>query len=372
VYDRVDVYINGFRIGGGPETPGRPVVMSIPGSILKPGGNYIALRIESKRRISAGILQEPFSIQDTRRARDMFWRAQIMEFVFALLFFSISIFFILLHFRVEAGRIYLPSGLAYGVFALYFLCRNEIMHWLLPIHGVLDITATVAGVLIPVIFYPIIIRYFSMTTPAYYRPFWWGVIGVAFTAGVLYAVNQPAYLELVTLGWKFLNVPVYFYAAYLTFDQLTRRQSAEGFIIVAGFLLFLLHAILSLINGTFWEPDAIALGFFSTIALILPSVIIVMQLLYLQRGVDLGSVKMESVNELRTRIFHHIHLAISQPVLEISERIRSKMDSGFTRKEATGAQFHLTELEKSLDDVLELSRLEVMEEPEARVPGERE
>lgn len=44
------------------------------------------------------------------------------------------------------------------------------------------------------------------------------------------------------------------------------------------------------------------------------------------------------------------------------------MSNGFSRKEATGVQFHLTELEKSLDDVLELSRLEVMEEPEARVP----
>ena len=109
----------------------------------------------------------------------------------------------------------------------------------------------------------------------------------------------------------------------------------------------------------FWQPGAIELGFFSVVALLLPAAIIVLKLVNLQRDVDLGQVKMESVNELRTRIFHHIHLAISQPVLEITQQVRSKMTDGFSKKEAAGVQFHLTELEKSLDDVLELSRLEV-------------
>ncbi|MBU45036.1 MAG: hypothetical protein CMN76_17625 [Spirochaetaceae bacterium] len=368
IYDRLDVYVNGIRIGGGPESPGRPLVVAIPGSILKPGLNYIALRIQSTRKISAGILRGPLMVQNTEAAREIFWKSEITNFVFSLLFLSSSIFFILLHFRVEAGRIYLPSGLGYGVMALLFLCENEIMHWVVGLTGVLEITATVAGVLFPALFYPFVIRFFGMETPPHYRTYWWVVIGVAFSTALLYALRLHGVVELVELSWKFLNIPVFFFAAYIAFKELSRKQSAGGFIIAAAFLVFLIHGLISLFNKQFWLPGAIQLGFFSVVGLLLPATIIVLQLIGLQRDVDLGRLKMESVNELRTRIFHHIHLAISQPVLEITTQVRKKMQDGFSRKEATGVQFHLTELEKSLDDVLELSRLEVMEEPEARVP----
>ncbi|MBI40055.1 MAG: hypothetical protein CMF59_10675 [Leptospiraceae bacterium] len=368
IYDRLDVYINGIRIGGGPDSPGRPLVVTIPGSILKPGLNFISLRLESSRKISAGILQGPITVQNTEIAREVFWKSQITNFVFSLLFFSSSIFFILLHFRVEAGRIYLPSGLGYGVLALHFMCENEILHWVLPLHGVLEITGTVSGILIPALFYPFVIRFFGMETPKYYRTYWWIVIGVSFVTALLYALRMHFLVEIAELTWKLLNIPVFFYAAYITFRELTNKQSSGSFIIAGGFLMFLIHGLVSIVNQQFWQPGAIELSFFSVVALLLPAVIIVLKLVNLQRDVDLGQVKMESVNELRTRIFHHIHLAISQPVLEITEQVRSKMSNGFSRKEATGVQFHLTELEKSLDDVLELSRLEVMEEPEARVP----
>ncbi|MEQ8349931.1 MAG: hypothetical protein RH862_00505 [Leptospiraceae bacterium] len=368
IYDRLDVYVNGIRIGGGPESPGRPLVVTIPGSILKPGLNFIALRLESSRKISAGILQGPLSVQNTDLAREVFWKSQITNFVFSLLFFSSSIFFILLHFRVEAGRIYLPSGLGYGVLALHFMCENEILHWVLPIHGVLEITGTVSGILIPALFYPFVIRYFELETPAHYRTYWWSVIAVAFVAALLYALRLNAIVEIVELSWKLINIPIFFYALYITFRQFIEKQSTGGFMIATGFLFFTIHGLASIINQQFWVPGAIQLGFFSVVALLLPAAIIVLQLVGLQRDVDLGRLKMESVNELRTRIFHHIHLAISQPVLEITEQVRTKLKVGFSRKEAAGVQFHLTELEKSLDDVLELSRLEVMEEPEARVP----
>lgn len=368
VYDRLDVYINGIRVGGGPESPGRPLVVSIPGSILKPGLNHIALRIESSRKISAGVLTGPLAVQNTLMARESFWQSQITGFVFSLLFLSCSIFFILLHFRVEAGRIYLPSGLAYGVLALYFLCENEIMHWVLPLHGIWGITATVAGILIPTLFYPFIIRFFQMEAPGHYRTFWWSIIGVAFAAALLFTLKQMAILEIVQLSWKLLNIPVFFYAGFLSFRQLSEKQSTGGFVIAGGFIIFLVHGLISTIQGQLWLPGAIDLGFFSVIGLLLPAAIIVLQLVALQRDVDLGSLKMESVNELRTRIFHHINLAIAQPVLELSEQVRQKMQDGFTRKESAGVQFRLTELERSLDDVLELSRLEVMEEPEAIVP----
>ncbi|MCB1170800.1 MAG: hypothetical protein KDK25_10715 [Leptospiraceae bacterium] len=368
IYDRLDVYVNGIRIGGGPETPGRPIVVTIPGSILKPGLNFIALRLESNRKISAGILQGPILVQDTEMAREVFWKSQIPSFVFSLLFLSCSIFFILLHFRVEAGRIYLPSGLGYGVLALHFMCENEILHWVLPLHGLWEITGTVSGILIPVLFYPFVIRFFRMEPPPHYRTFWWSVIGVAFLAALLYTLKLHFILEIVELSWKLLNVPIFFLAAFLTFRQLSEKQSTGGFLIAGGFLVFLIHGLVSILEGRLWGPGAIQLGFFSVIGLLIPASVIMLQLVALQRDVDLGSLKMESVNELRTRIFHHINLAIAQPVLELTEQVRQKMQEGFNRKEASAVQFRITEMEKSLDDVLELSRLEVMEEPEARVP----
>ncbi len=86
-----------------------------------------------------------------------------------------------------------------------------------------------------------------------------------------------------------------------------------------------------------------------------------MEIISLQKSVEQKEGQFLSFDILQTRIFSYIIVALKKPIFNLIDFLKKK-DSINNIKEII---FHIEDLSKNLNDILELSRMEAIEEPES-------
>ncbi len=371
VYDSDMTYFNGKLIGRGkskssrPDGYGRPRIYSIPSNLIREGDNVIAIRLKGSFKDEIGIISGPLAIEPTGKAQWTLLKKDLKELIYAAVYLVIGGFFILLYFRIKELREYLWFGFFAVTFAVLQLARNEFRFNI--------VNHFIAFKLIEQISYPVLVTLFlfffrELFKIKYHRLVMLYPLINAITVIALLVLNNPIWWDRIIGYWFLVNLPFFGYYAYYVIKRAATTQEREA-IIVAGGLMIMLGATVHyfLVERGFLAPpspfNAASVFFMLSISLAL-----IYRMIKLQLEVEERQDRLNQVNELRDRVFNYINTLVRKPadnVARLGEEIVEGGGSTEMLTETIGElKGEVDALQTDLDDILELSRLEVIQEPE--------
>ena len=371
VFDSDEIYINGVRIGGlvsegvRPTNYGRPRLYTVPPGLLTAGDNLVALRLKGAFKNEIGFMGSPVQIQSLPQAISALYAAEVKGLIYAATYVVIGIFFILLYFRIKELREYLWFGIFAIVFGTMQVARNEyrfeLGDWFLTFKLIEQIAYTALPTLYLLFFrnlfrlslprlvylYPLVNTMTAVSLIVFFNPLWWDrIIGI----------------------WFFINIPFFAYYGYIAAMRAARKGEGEAIIVGSGTVLMIgatIHFFLverGLIDGPSY------FSFMSLLFMLSIAMALIFRMIKLQQEVEDRQQRLNEVNELRDRVFSYINTFVRKPAEEIS-RLCTELfsdEQGEMSRMAVAAETNqeVENLQVDLDDILELSRLEVIQEPE--------
>lgn len=371
VYDEDEVYVNGVSIGATaaaqtrPKNYGRPRVYPIPSGLLINGDNTIAIRLRGSFKNEIGIMAQGPRLLPLPAAHARVFGPEVKGLIYAAIYLVIGIFFIMLYFRIEELREYLWFGIFATVFGLMQFTRNEyrfaLGDWFLLFKFVEQITYTV----LPTVYLFFFRSLFRLQLPKaiYIYP----LINLL-TAATLVVLFNPLWWDRIIGYWFFLNIPFFGYYTYGTLRRAVDRKEIEALIIGAATVTMVLATIhfFAVERGFLDGPSYFS--FFSLVFMLAIALALIYRMITLQQEVEERQNRLGEVNDLRDRVFSYINTFVRKPAEELA-RLSTELfsdEQGEMSRMALAAETEqeVDNLQTDLDDILELSRLEVIQEPE--------
>jgi hypothetical protein len=370
VYESDQVYLNGTLIGenGGKTVNfGRPRIYPIPDGLILDGENILAIRLESHLWNAVGILSEPNGIYPAHSAYEMEWDFATEEFIYISFFFFISLFYLLNYIKMPDSREYLSFSIFAFVYCIYEFARNEYSRLLIDSFVFLKYLEYAALFFIPYLFVSFVEDFLRFPRFRYSRLY----LVLSSVFAILFLVYQnPRYWYGFVGIWD-IHLPLaLIYTIYLTWKRIKERI-VGAYIHIIG-LVYIFYAILKQIfieRGFVYMESSIetsVLFYFFIMTLALR-----MQFLYVKVKIQKRYEQLREADSLREKVFHHMDLMVSNPLRKIKESVSEllaiKDQKGKKQKiqEMEAVQNHLQPL---MDDIIELSRLEVMQAVPFKTP----
>ena len=371
VFDSDEVYINGTRVGGTvsdgarPRDYGRPRLYAIPSGLLLSGDNLIAVRIRGSFPNEIGLMGGRPQLLPLPLATAAVNAPEVQGLVYAATYVVIGIFFIMLFFRIKELREYLWFGIFACVFGIMQFTRNEyrfaLGDWFLGMKLLEQVCYTV----LPTVYLFFFRNLFRLSLPrlVYLYP----LVNTA-TAAALIVFFNPLWWDRIIGVWFFVNVPFFAYYTYVAALRAARHGDGEAIIVGSGTLLMIgatIHFFLAE-RGVIDGPSHFS--FMSLLFMLSIAMALIFRMIKLQQEVEDRQQRLNEVNDLRDRVFSYINTFVRKPAEEIS-RLCSDLfseEQGDMSRMALAAETgqEVENLQVDLDDILELSRLEVIQEPE--------
>ena len=387
VFDSDDVYFNGELIGSTrsdmkkPDNYGRPRIYSIPSSLVNPEENVIAIRIQGAFKGEIGILEGPVLITTSGESISIFFEKPLNDLIYAVIYLVIGVFFIILYFSIKELREYLLFGVFACIFSLMQFCRNElrfeIADWFLVYKYIEQISYTT----LPTIFALFFIATFKIDAVntkiknySVKRLIQIYAVLNLLTGALITAVMNPLLWDQIIFYWFFINLPYFAYFAYYTAGRSLAELEVEAVAITMGLLIMLLATIhfFAVERGLLAGPSPFSM--LSLVFMLFVSFALIYRMIKLQLEVEDRQERLGEVNDLRDRVFGYLNSLVrksSDQIAKLSqelfkERSATVVDIDEKSPEETMSELHqeVDRLENDLDDILELSRLEVIAEPE--------
>ncbi len=387
VYDHDRVYINGELIGrdGTRSLPvngyGRPRIYPIPDTLLRNGENLIAIRITGDFVNHIGITKGPVSIQFLNEAESGLWARELRHLVFAALYIASGIFFLILFQRLRNRPEYFWFGLFALTFGLQQFLVNEIRFAILDWFFVYKLFEQLTYIAIPTIYFYFHAAFFQAEHLELGRGRRLNLKSVgmiyvavnALTALAIIVTMSPLLWDRIMTFWFPINLPFFLYFLIYTFRRAVNEGERDAIILAVGISLMLLSTLqyYGVERGLISPPHYFTAGvlmFNLTLAFAL-----IYRLIELQLEVEQRSRRLDSVNVLRDRVFHYLNTFVRKPVENISSLSGSLLEhrsntavaaNGTQQSYVRDLEDELEQLQTNLDDILELSRLEVISEAE--------
>ncbi len=369
VYDRDRVYLNGELIGEKMSERygyGRPRIYPLPASILRLGENTLAIRLEGSFSGFMGITSGPVAIDTIPNAENTIWKAELKGLVLAGTYIATGIFFIVLFVRVGGMRDYLYFSLFTISLALQLLMRNEMRFQVADWFLAYKTMEQMLYVLCATAFFFFFLNFFKLKVHRllYLYPAVNGAMVL-----LLPILGDPVRMDAVMTIWFPLNFPVFAWYG-ITSARRALKGETDAQILTAGMIFMLLttvHFFLRERGFINWGGNLFDKGVFCFIFAL--SFILIFRLIRLHLDVERRRTRLDSVNALRDRVFRYIDGILRTPAqaivaLSLSVRntdLREKDKKELLEKIDTD----LRVLQAEMDDILELSRLEVIQEPES-------
>lgn len=364
VFDSLSVYINGRLVGTESQfvSTGRPLVIPVPGSYITNGNNTIAVRLKSVNPLYTGIEAGSFSIRPLENATKHYFRSMIAKLVYSLTFISVCIFFFML-FRKNRETLYILAAAGCSIVSFHYLSGSELMA--LITQGFSLHFYPLFASLLPVAFLPFIFHRSETSPPGFLRLIYITALGIAVLSTGASLFFTVALSRLLLMTWHILTIPVVLYGAYVLVQYTMKKPSAELVILVTGFVLTALHFLTELVSGHFLVPVAGSSSALLAAGILAVPVSLLYRVVSMQKEAEEGETRMQTVDTLQTMIFHHIDTGIARPVLELTSQLKQKNE--VTEKQYESVSYNIKEIDGQLNNILELSRLEVLDAPETGV-----
>lgn len=398
IYDQDRVYFNGEQIGrngtlsesgnsGRIEIKGygRPRIYPIPDQLIQEGDNLIAIRITGQFSNSIGVLRGPVRIQPLGDAEWHLWRHQLRGLVMSAIYVVIGIFFLILNQRLPGLREYRWFGLFAVVFGIQQFMVNEIRFAVADLFLPFKLIEQLCYLAIPTLYFWFHINFFRVETLHLggNRNYSLKRIGVFYaavnllTAVALIVTMNPVVWDRVIGIWFWINMPFFLYFVVFTFGRALATGERDAIILSIGTALMLLITVHyhGVERGLFSGQHYFRIGVLLFILAL--AFALIYRLIELQLEVEQRSRRLDTVNVLRDRVFSYLNTFVRKPTESISAVADELLKSGsaFEEKKSTAAvqaqvqlaktlNEEIDQLQNNLDDILELSRLEVINQPE--------
>lgn len=370
VYDRDRVYLNGELIGermAAGHGYGRPRIYPLPAHILRQGDNVLAIRIEGDFRNFIGINYGPVAIEPIPAAEELIWNQSLRNLIFASVYFATGAFFAMLFVRVGGMKDYLYYSLFVISFALQQLMRNELRFQIADWFLFFKMMEQILYIAVATAFFFFFVAFFQLKLPRL-AAIGYPLLNLA-VAVSLVAVRNPVWMDTIMTYWFLTNLPPFALYVYVSLTRAMQKQSEA--LVMASSIIFMMLVTThyyarerGLIN---WGGNLFDTGVLLFIFAI--SFILIFRLIRLHLNVERRRNQLDSVNHLRDRIFRYIDSILRPPasnLIALTIALQSEETTDRDRKELVGRlEGDLGVLNAEMDDILELSRLEVIEEPES-------
>ncbi len=362
LYGEAQVFLAGRPAKRLRRVPGEGALYLLPSADLT-GPQVLALRLQIRPGLPAGA-EGRLVLSDVQKGLTDYYFADVVPAALALLYTGIGLFFFMLY-RSLQNPLYSKAACLYLLLALIGLGKSSfVMAWL-PETLTISLLQSLS-VLIPACFI-LLARQLLATDSGILPPLSRLIMPVALLVAAVYFLLQvlrlPAFALWLHHTWFLLLIPVWVLLSLAALRETSQSIQATGIIMLAGVAYFFFAGFLSLVSGDFFRLHFAATTPLYAPAVLMPAAMLFSSLLLSERALQTQGQQLADSEMGRSRLFTYISEALDAPMRATLETLSKKM----TVKQRKAVLNQLQEYEGRLDDLLELGRLELLEEPEARL-----
>jgi hypothetical protein len=370
VYQNDEVFINGVLVGKGNspfgENPeefsfGRPRIYPIPHNLILEGENTLVVRIDSDLSTSAGIVTGPIRVITYQEAIEGKNHDSLVELVFVGFYLFISLFFFINYFKMRDKKEYFSFAILALIFSAFELSRNEARFFIGEYFTFFKLIEYGFLLIIPYGFIKFIQDFFELK-PLRLQLVYLLLQVLFFLMFVL--VPRPVFWYNFIGYWDIHIFFVVGFAIYLTIQKLKDKRRGAWIHLFA--LIYLLYAItkeVSIERGYLDASSSLETSFL--VYLLLMTLALRFQFLIMKRKLLSRFDRLKEADSLREKIFFYMDAMISEPLSKMKEKLKEYREGKDKSKEKSiikdVIQIH-NSIDSVMDDIIELSRLEVMKE----------
>jgi hypothetical protein len=364
VNGQVEVYFNEKLIKTGPNFLQSTLMVPLPMNLYQDGLNIIAIKFYYKSFVANGI-HGPIVLLPTSKAIENYYYENFKSIANSVFFLGIGFFLFSLFLRFKDQTYYFYLSLFYLLLGFSSLLTINIILEEMPLSRIFYSLSMGIPILLPVFF----LRFFSIyfNRPILLKNFDLYLSFLLFLVSIISGFFNPAFAQIFNLLWILVFVIVFVYAIYIILLNLTERISFRNILSLVFLVYLFFVSFNSLINWNYFKEERFLYHFDVTIVLLIPAFLIIWEIIELQKDIEKKEGQFQSFDILQTKLFSYILTALKIPLKELIDELSKSQPKDLSPNQIKSIVFNLEDLEKNLNDILELSRLEVLEEPESYV-----
>jgi len=364
VNGQVEVYFNEKLIKIGPNFLQSTLMVPLPMNLYQDGLNIIAIKFYYKSFVANGI-HGPIVLLPTSKAIENYYYENFKSIANSVFFLGIGFFLFSLFLRFKDQTYYFYLSLFYLLLGFSSLLTINIILEEIPLSRIFYSLSMGIPILLPVFF----LRFFSIyfNRPVLLKNFDLYLSFLLFFVSIISGFFNPAFAQIFNLLWILVFVIVFVYAIYIILLNLTERISFRNILSLVFLVYLFFVSFNSLINWNYFKEERFLYHFDVTIVLLIPAFLIIWEIIELQKDIEKKEGQFQSFDILQTKLFSYILTALKIPLKELIDELSKSQPKDLAPNQIKGIVFKIEDFEKNLNDILELSRLEVLEEPESYV-----
>ncbi len=369
VYDKDEVFFNGTLIGINGKKPtdsdqnnfayGRKRAYYIPQEIIRKGQNVVAIKIDSEFRNIAGITSGPVKILPYSTALDDITDEETDDIIYVAFYFFIGVFFLINFWKMKEMKEYFFFSLFTFVFSFYLLFKNEYRFEIVNSFLLFKYLEYLALFHLPFLYILFLQEFFTLPKFKYQNIYYF--VNLAF-ALVFAIFRSPYFWDNFISIWS-LHILILLGYTVLICQRKILEKNREG-VIFGVAVIYFIYAIIKQIlieRGIVDSASSLDRAYF--IFILLLTFALRFRFIMLKLKIQNRFEQLKEIDSLRERIFKHMDKMMTAPLLHVRQmiaKLRSK-DETLKIPELFKEMKSIHEnLNSTMDDILELSRLEVM------------
>ncbi len=367
IYDNDEVFLNGQLIGKNGRKPGdskvsqlaynRHRIYPIPTKYINQGTNVIAIKINSDFKNYAGIISGEIGISSIYSASDFLIYESLTDLIYMVAFLFIGIFFFINYLKMKELKEYLSFSVFIIVFSIYEFCKNEFRFWIVDSFLLFKYTEYFFLYNIPFVYISFFQSFFKIEKLKYQNYYFLTNLCIPI---IFLIFKNPDLWTSMTSIWSFHLVLPLVYSGYMTYLKI-KEKKLDAFLYLVALLYFIFGVVKELMieKGLVNSESSIdnSLLFF----ILLVSISLRYRFIELKINLQKRFIQLKEIDKLREKLFEYLNQLL-MPLIESSlQSVRAmKVDQVlFTSDNVSKINQTFSEIDNSLDDILELSRLEV-------------
>jgi len=367
IYDYDEVYLNGNLIGQNGKKVGsndasqpaynRIRVYPIPAKFLNQGYNVLAIRIRSDFKSYAGIISGEIGISSIYSVIDSIIHESLSDLIYLIAFIFIGLFFFINYLKMPEFKEYLTFSIFIVIFSFYELSKNEFRFWIYDSFLLFKYLELILLYNIP-FFYIIFFQSFFKIEKIKYQNYYFLT---NFLITIIFLIfRNPDLWTTITSLWSYHLIFPLAYSGYKAFQKI-KEKKIDALLYFIALIYFMFGTSKELLIEKGYLNSESSLDSALLVFILLVSIALRYRFLELKINIQRRFDQLNEIDNLREKLFEYLNQIIMPHVESSLQTIRAmKVDHTlYNNVNLTKINQSYSAIDNSLDDIIELSRLEV-------------
>lgn len=373
IYDRDEVYLNGKIIGINGKSPddiqqnevayGRLRIYTIPAGLIRKGTNVVAIKINSNFRAYAGIVSGPVGISTLESASSYLIQHAVDDVIFAAVYLFIGVFFIISFTKMKEMKEYLAFSIFIISFSILHFVRNEFRFEFANNFLVFKYIESALILNMPFFYIQFFQSFFKLSKIKYQNYYF--LLNLGLSIVFLAIPNYVFWNNFINIWVINIILILGYYSLYVSIQK--AKEKDRDAIIYSIALVYFIYSVLKEIfleKGYIQGQSSIEASVLFYILLV--TIALRLRFIVLKIKIQNRFEQLKEIDQLREKIFLYMDRILSPSIDEsilMTRALKNNNNPEAVAETIPKIQVIYSEMQNSLDDILELSRLEVMSEP---------